>query len=433
MNTNSIIIKSAGGLVKKNYSMLGDKSIAHRAILLGALGSGEYKVKNFPNNKDCSTTLNCMMQLGVDIKKIGNTLYISSPGYSNFNKKIYSLNGENSGTTVRLISGILAALGIETKIIGDESLSGRPMGRIVEPLELMGGKIKMEDNHLPLYFHNNSGMHGINYHMKVASAQVKSCILMAGFLSKGVTKVIENMYTRDHTERMFKFLGADIKIIDKEIVIRNSKLQCKDIFIPGDISSAAYLIACCILGTGCTITITDVLLNERRRKYIDILKSMGAKIKYNTTKILNEEKVGDIVVCSGILKGTSIDKNIIPYIIDEIPILSLLAAFAKGVTIFKGVEELKYKESNRIEAIIYNLNNMGVKTKFDGEDLIIYGEKKYIDKNIYIKTFNDHRIALTFLCAAVRSKETVFIDNWACTDISFPNAINYFKDFIRII
>lgn len=429
----SIKIYGGKSKIKKTISLPGDKSIAHRALIIGSLPKGKYKIENFPNSLDCLSTLECMKKIGIMAKKNSDKIYISSPGYENFTKEIEQINAMNSGTTARLVSGLLSGNGIKCTLIGDASLSNRPMERIITPLTLMGAKLEHINNKLPLKFHIGEKLNGIKYELPVASAQVKSCILIAGFLAKGKTEIIEKTETRDHTERMFKYLGADIQISENKITIESSTINCKDIFIPGDISSAAFLIACVLLGSECEVMVVDVLLNKNRRQYLEILKLMGADIEITNQGKVNEEEIGCIVARSSNLRGINLNREVIPSIIDEIPVIALLAAFSEGQTVIEGIEELKHKESDRALAIVHNLKILGVDCEVKNNTLIINGENKYIDKNVEINSFNDHRIVLAFLCSGMRNKGYVTIDNWECTEISFPNSINYFKEFLNII
>ena len=280
----------------------GDKSIAHRALIIGSIPKGNYKVYNFPLGEDCLSTVQCMQALGVTITLHENELSVISPGYKNFNDKVEVLNVNNSGTSARLLSGLLSGCNIETTLIGDSSLGNRPMKRVVEPLKLMGANICCENNKLPLKFEKNSGLTGIRYELPVPSAQVKSCILIGGYLSNGKTKVIENVPTRDHTENMFKYLGCHIEKEKNTIAIKNSPMTSKDIFVPGDPSSAAFLIGAALLGKDSSIKIEDVLLNSGRIKYIEILKKIGGKITINNKGYVNNEPIGDIIVYSSNLK-----------------------------------------------------------------------------------------------------------------------------------
>jgi 3-phosphoshikimate 1-carboxyvinyltransferase len=429
----SIKIDGGKSKVKKIISLPGDKSIAHRSLIIGSLPKGEYKIKNFPNSLDCLATLECMKKIGIVAKKNSDEIYISSPGYENFIKDIDEIDARNSGTTARLVSGLLSGNLIKCTLKGDSSLSNRPMERVITPLTLMGAKLEHSNNKLPLKFCTREKLNGIKYELPVASAQVKSCILIAGFLAKGKTEIIEKIQTRDHTERMFKYLGAKIQISKNKIVIENSPISCKDIFIPGDVSSAAFIIACVLLGSECEVTIMDVLLNRNRMQYLEILKLMGADIEITYKGKINEEEIGDIIARSSNLKGINITSEAIPAIIDEIPVIALLAAFSAGQTIIEGIEELKHKESDRVLAIVHNLKKLDVDCEVKNNTLIINGEARFIDKNVEINSFNDHRIALAFLCSAMRNKRLVNIDNWECTEISFPGSINYFKEFLNII
>lgn len=424
-----LIINNTKKNVKEGFSLPGDKSISHRSLIIGSLPKGKYKVENFSEGLDCLATLDCIRKLGVTAKLEGSTVIVESPGYKDFNKNPGILDAKNSGTTVRLMSGLLAGSGIKATFVGDESLSKRPMKRIIEPLERMGAKINSSKGLLPLEFISNDKLKGINYDMPVASAQVKSCLLIAGFLSEGETIISETEETRDHTERMFKYINADLEKEYKSIKIKSSELVSRNIYVPGDISTAAFLIGTAVLSDNSEVTIENVLLNPGRKKYIDVLKEMGANIEVKIKDKVNEEEIGNVTVKSSKLKGIKISREQIPSIIDEIPILSVISSFAEGTTIFEGVEELKYKESNRIEAVMNNLAAFGFKSSFIDNNLIIYGDNNYIDSEITINPQKDHRIALSFLAMAVRNKGKTYIENFECTKISFPEALEYFKHF----
>ncbi|EJO5346613.1 3-phosphoshikimate 1-carboxyvinyltransferase [Clostridium botulinum] len=435
----NLLVKGLEKKIKGEYEIIGDKSIGHRSLIIGALPKGEYKVYNFPKNLDCMGTLDSMRKLGVDIEDKGNIIKVKSPGYENYNKNPEVLQAKNSGTTVRLISGILSGIKAETEFVGDESLSNRPMKRIIKPLEKMGAKIESKDTKLPLKFLKHKGLKGIKYNMEVASAQVKSCLLLAGLMAEGKTTVVENKATRDHTETMLKYLNASIKVstvdsnennknvFKKQITIEKSKLNSKDIYVPGDISSAAFLIAAALLIKDSNICVKNVLLNKGRTQYIKILKNMGANINIEKCKVLNGEPVGNIYVKESSLKGITVEKYNIPNIIDEIPVLSIVAAFSQGKTIFKSVEELRFKESDRVNAIIQNLKRAGIKAKYQNGDLIVEGNNTYIDKYLEIESFKDHRIALAFLVLALKNKKYTLIKDYECTEISFPNSLSFFK------
>lgn len=424
-----LIVKEVRDNVKQSFNLPGDKSIAHRSLIIGSLAKGRYKIENFPRGLDCLATLDCVRKLGVSAEMKENIIFVDSPGYESFNKYPGILDAKNSGTTVRLMSGVLAGCGIKTSFIGDESLSKRPMKRIIKPLEKMGAKIKSSEGLLPLKFEENSKLKAINYQMPVASAQVKSCLLIAGFLGEGETIIKEQSPTRDHSERMFKYINASINKEDNIIKIKNSELKCKDIYVPGDVSTAAFLIGTAIISNNCELVLENVLLNPGRKNYIDILKDMGASIEVYIKEKVNEEEIGTVKVKSSNIHGITISSERIPNIIDEIPILSVISAFAKGTTVFEEVDELKYKESNRIEAIIDNLKAFGVKSQYINSSLIIYGDNDYIDAEVTVNPKKDHRIALSFLAMAAKNKGKTHIENFECTEISFPKAIDYFKCF----
>ena len=424
-----LLVSGVKSGVRQRFELPGDKSIAHRALIIGALPKGKYKIHNFPKNLDCLATLDSMNKLGVKAEVKEDIVFVESPGYSNFNKNPGVLDAKNSGTTVRLMSGLLAGCGIKNSFIGDESLSKRPMKRIIKPLEEMGAIIKSNSELLPLEFESENKLKSIDYKMPVASAQVKSCVLIAGFLGEGETSVEEIIPTRDHTERLFKHINASISKENNIIKIKNSKIESKDIYVPGDVSTAAFLIGTAMLSDDCEVVLDNVLLNEGRRSYIDVLKNMGANIEVSVKEKRNEEEIGTIKVKSSELNGVVIEKDKIPGIIDEIPLLSILGAFAKGKTVFKGVEELKYKESNRIKAVIDNLQVCGIKSEYVDDNLVIYGGNSYLNKDITINSFKDHRIALSFLAMAVRNNGKTCIEDFQCTAISFPKAIEYFDFF----
>ena len=419
--------------VKEQFQMPGDKSVTHRALIIGALAKGEYQIKNFPNNLDCIATAKAMENLGVNIVYNHSTLIIKSPGYENFNKNPSPINCMNSGTTIRLISGLLAGCGINAVIYGDDSLSKRPMDRIVDPLLQMGADISCENGTLPIKCSSCTKLNGINYFMPVSSAQVKSCILIAGYLGNGQTTVHEKDETRDHTEITFKYMGVPVYTYKNSITIRNHPIKSRNFIIPGDISSAAYLIAAAILMENTHVKFNSILLNDRRIEFLKVLKEMGADIKWNVEDMKCGEKTGSIEVSSSKLNGINISKHRIPNIIDEIPVLSVLAAFSSGTTVFESVDELKYKESNRLNAILENFKSCDIKCKYNHNNLYISGEDRYFNKNIIINSFNDHRIAMSFLALSSRNKGKTTIKDYQCVDISFPNSLNYFSSFFSII
>jgi 3-phosphoshikimate 1-carboxyvinyltransferase len=431
------IIKGCNSDCNVEITLPGDKSIAHRSLIIGAIPKGSYIVENYPMGEDCLATIGVMKKIGVSIVSHENKLMVNSPGANKFNREVTELDCMNSGTTARLISGLICGTNIKATLIGDESLSKRPMKRIIEPLKQMGGKIIHDDGTLPLTFIENSGLNSIVYELPIPSAQVKSAILIAGFFAKGVTKIINPIPTRDHTERLFSFLGGKISSTRDEITIESSNLKSKDIFVPGDSSSSCFLVACALLGSNIKLMIKDMLLNEGRIEYLRVLKDMGGKIQIITKANKNNELIGDIVVESSNLKGIKVRKEFAPRIIDEIPALSVVAAFSEGETIFEGVEELRVKECDRIDAIVKNFEKIGVKALYNDNTLFIKGKGMakldLYNDYIEINTFNDHRIAMAFSLVAMREKSKIIIDNWDCTEISFPKAKEYFSKFINFL
>jgi 3-phosphoshikimate 1-carboxyvinyltransferase len=427
-----IKLKKKDREINKVFNLIGDKSIAHRSLIIGALGKGEYTIKNFPNNLDCLSTLKCMERLGVKAKIQNGNVIINSPGFENFNKNAGILDAGNSGTTARLLSGLLAGCRLKGTIDGDKSLRRRPMDRILVPLSQMGAEINTNNNLLPLSFISSKKLIGIEYNMPIASAQVKSSLLIAGFLSEGKTTIIEKQCTRDHTERMFKALGCNIEVNSLRISISNSNITVKDMVIPGDISSAAFVIGCALMHEDCNIKIENVLLNERRKKYLDILIKMNANIEYKVIKTENYEEVGYVIAKSSSLKGITIEEDEIPNIIDEIPILAVLSCFAEGRTIFNGISELKFKESNRIKAIVDNLHECGVDVNYTDDYMEITGNKECLNKDICINPYNDHRIAMAFTALGCKNYKSTIINNWECTHISFPDFMSVLSEFFNV-
>lgn len=428
------ILGAKGKIHKEIKNLPGDKSIAHRSLIIGCIPKGTYNIYNFPKGEDCVVTLKNIEKLGVEITYEGeDKLRVISPGIEEFKKDVGILSCDNSGTTVRLLLGLLCSANIKAILIGDESLSKRPMKRILEPLQLMGGNFECVEGKLPINTTKLSILESIEYSMTVPSAQVKSALLIAALVAKKGIVVNEILSTRDHTEIMMKYLGANIQCKEKSIRLEKSKLCSKDIFIPGDISSAAFIVGLCLLAKESSITLKDVLLNPSRRKFIDILKDMGANISIDIKETRNGELVGNIKAKSSSLKGIEIEASYTPSIIDEIPLLSVLAAFSEGTTIIRSVDELKVKESNRVAGIIDNLNNCGIESYYENGDLFIKGKNSYISKDISIESQKDHRIAMAFAVLSIRNLKSTNINNWEYTNISFPNSIKFFSEFLNIV
>ena len=401
----------------------GDKSISHRSIMLGAIAKGETKVSNILFSEDTLRTIGCFKAMGVEIEVVEEEkgIIIQGVGLYGLKKPNKPLDCQNSGTTMRLMSGLLLGQQFSSTVYGDDSLNNRPMDRIINPLRLMGGNISgKEDNLPPLNINPTKELHGINYTLPVASAQVKSSILLASLYSNGVTNIKEEKITRDHTERMLDYFGANIEYTSMDICLKDkSELTGKDIFVPGDISSAAFFMVAASILEGSSIVIKDVGLNPSRTGIIKVLESMGASIEILNKRILNNEEFGDIKVVYKALRGINLEGAIIGTLIDEIPIIAVAAAFANGKTIIRNAEELKHKETDRIKAIAMELKKMDCNIEELEDGLIIYGDQKL--KGSILNSHNDHRIAMALTIAALNSSGKSKIENPNCVNISYPN------------
>lgn len=398
----------------------GDKSISHRTVMLGALSKGTTEVHNFLQGADCLSTINCFKKMGINIEFNKDFLTIKGNGLYGLSKPASVLDVGNSGTTTRIMSGILAAQSFETTLNGDESIQRRPMGRIIEPLSQMGAAIESIRNNgcAPLLI-KGSRLHGIHYISKVASAQVKSAVLLAGLYADGETSVTEPYISRNHTEIMLNYFGGNVKTIETTATVTpNSTLIGQKVTIPGDISSAAYFIAAGLMVPNSEILIKNVGINPTRAGIIRVCKQMGADISLLNESNANGELTADIFVKSSELNGIEIKGEVIPTLIDELPIISVLACFAKGRTIIKDAAELKVKESNRIDVCVNNLKSMGADVTATDDGMIINGGNELHGAVIDSKL--DHRIAMSFAIAALMAKGTTSITNAECVNISYP-------------
>lgn len=414
----------------------GDKSIAHRAIILSSLSCGKTTIENFPANKDCLVTIAAFQKLGVKITRKDNKVMVSGRGLRGLIKPSGHLFLGDSGTTFRLLLGVLAGQSFKSKLSAGKFLSRRPMLRVNAPLRSMGADIKARSlgaEEYPPVTIQGSRLGPINYRMPVASAQVKSAILLAALYVDGISRVIEPIATRDHTERMLKSFGADIKADRRKpntITIKGNKelVSPKKIYIPADISSASFFIVAALILPHSKICIRKVSLNPTRMGAIRVLKRMGADIQVCRSEAAGFEPMGDIIVKSSKLKGTLIKKEEIPSLIDELPILMVAACFAKGLSALQGVDELRVKEADRIKSMTENLSQMGAKIENlkagKMENIIIEGEKPLKGKRV--KSFGDHRTAMSmFVAGSVAGGETV-IDDVSCIAKSFPGFIKAF-------
>ncbi len=416
--------------LKGTIKVPADKSIAHRAAMLASLAKQKVLIKNFSSGADCKSTLSVLEKLGVNIEFLSeNELIIHNK--EGFKEPKETLYAGNSGTTIRLMSGILAGSDFTSIITGDESLQKRPMGRVINPLKQMGADITAQDNNTkaPITIRGTS-LKGIIYNSQIASAQVKSCILLAGLNAEGVTVVREPFKSRDHTERMLSYLEADIEVEDTKVKVKKSNPEAKPLSIPGDISSAAFFIVAASIIPGSEIIITDTGLNPTRTGIIDVMRQMGADITVLNQRTECNEEVGDIKVKYSELKGITIGREMIPRIIDELPVIAVAATQAKGTTIVKEAEELRHKESDRIKAICLELKKLGADIEEAVDGFVIYGKTK-LRGNCELETYHDHRIAMSGYVAGLASLRPVRINEFQWVNISFPEFTQMFESLYQ--
>ena len=401
----------------------GDKSISHRAVMLGSIAKGKTVIRGFLNGEDCLSTISCFRKMGIQIDVDETNITVWGKGLKGLSPPKTVLDVGNSGTTIRLMSGILSAQNFCSVVNGDSSIQKRPMDRVVNPLKQMGadihGKINNSNIFAPLTI-KPAYLNSIEYTLPVASAQVKSSILLASLYAKGDTVIIEPEKTRDHTEIMLNYFGANIKKEGNKIISApTNELIGKEIHVPGDISSAAYFIVATTICKNSSITIKNVGVNETRIGIINVLRKMGADIVFTKEKTTCTENTADVIVRSSNLNGIIIEGDIIPTLIDEIPIIAVAACFAKGRTIIKDAQELKVKESNRIKTVVTELKNIGADIEETDDGMIISGIGNL--KGGFCQSHNDHRIAMSLAIAGLITENETVIKNAECVDISFPN------------
>ncbi|OGX15429.1 MAG: 3-phosphoshikimate 1-carboxyvinyltransferase [Omnitrophica WOR_2 bacterium RBG_13_41_10] len=433
--------------LKGEVRLLGDKSIAHRAVILSAITPDKTVIKNFPNNQDCFFTIEAFKKLGIKIiplNKSGSAIAVFGKGLWGLKKSRSPIFLGESGTTFRLLVGLLAAQGFSSCLTADESLSRRPMLRVIRPLRMMGAKIKAKgkrqkakvEEYPPVKI-EGAALKGITYRMPVASAQVKSAILLAGLYAQGSTQIIEPVKTRDHSERMLKLFKAGLKLHQNKIVIKGNRelVSPKMIYIPADISSASFFVVLATLLPDSRLLIKDVSLNPSRLGLIKALKRMGAQIQVasRTSHIAGSEPIGDIIIKSSKLKGITVKKQEIPALIDELPILMVAASLACGRSLFKGIEELRAKETDRIRSMSQNLKAMGARISIlrrsTRESMEIKGVPSL--SGAKVKSFGDHRTAMSMVIAGLLAQSPTFIDDLNCINKSFPDFLALLKKLVR--
>ncbi len=409
----------------------GDKSISHRSIIFASLAKGTTKIENFLAGEDCLLTIEAFRKLGVSIKQKDTSVTITSDGHESFREPNVPIYLGNSGTGARLLIGLFAGLPIYTVLYGDQYLSERPMDRVVEPLRQMGASITGRDNgnKLPIAIDGRK-LNGIEYSLPVKSAQVKSAVLLGGLFASGETTVHEQTTTRDHTEKMMEACGVSIDGQGTTTTLSASTIHCMNsIHIPGDISSAAFFLAAVAIVPNSRMILTSVGLNETRTGMIDVLTQMGANIKVTKTSKDQAEPYGDIEIAYTSLVGTTIEGDLIPRLIDEIPIIALIATQAKGKTIIRHAEELRVKETDRIQAVVEVLQTFGAHVEETVDGMIIEGRTTLQGGNV--SAYGDHRMAMMSTIASFITKDPVTIDDVSSIDISFPTFFEQLEQLVH--
>ena len=397
----------------------GDKSISHRALMLGSIAQGRTEVSGILVGEDCLRTLQAMQSMGVSIERCGETeMTIDGVGLHGLAAPASSLDLGNSGTAMRLMTGLLSGQTFDSVLTGDESLSSRPMGRVIRPLEQMGAQIESCDGKPPLRVAGGRVLKCIDYEMPVASAQVKSCVLLAGLYASGTTRVTEPATTRDHTERMLRAMGCGLTTKGRQIsVMGGSELRACNIAVPADLSSAAFVILAALLAESADILIPDVGINPTRTGVLDILWDMGADIVLENSRMLGDEPVADLRVRSSDLKGGAVDPKRVSLAIDEFPVLFVAAAAAQGQSEFTGIGELRVKESDRISAMARGMRKLGIEVEESPDGAVIQGGRF---AGGTVESFGDHRVAMSLAVAGTIASEPVTVRDVDAVDTSFP-------------
>lgn len=398
-----------------------DKSISHRSVILSALAQGQSRVKNFLVAEDTLSSCHCLRMMGVNIKQQGSEVVLDSPGLEGLIEPHAILDCGNSGTTMRLMSGLLAGRSFFAVLSGDASLNKRPMHRVIEPLSSMGARFMARSHNYPPLAVQGGPLKGIEYHMPVASAQVKSALLLAGLQAADTTTIIEPVTSRDHTERMLMAMGADLTVKDQSISVKpGRKLYPQDWEVPGDISSAAFLLTAGSIVTGSELLLPRVGINQTRSGILDVLRMMGADITLNNQQTVAGEPIADIMVRSSELRAVEIGGEMIPRLIDELPVLAVAMTAARGTSIVRDAAELRVKETDRIAVICSELGRMGAAIEATADGFIVQGQKSPLH-GAAVDSHGDHRIAMSLAIAAVLADGTTVINNSEAVNVSFPD------------
>ena len=412
-------IKPAKGLTG-TVQFPGDKSISHRYALLGAIAEGVSEIHFFSSSADCQSTLSCLKQLGVKIARKDNAVTIQGAGIGGLRPPAQPLNAGNSGSTMRMLAGILAGQQFRSAIVGDASLSRRPMKRVADPLTRMGARINLREGGLPPLEIDGGALKPIRYEMPVASAQVKSAVLLAGLFAEGETQVVENVQTRDHTEIALEQMGADIGRHQRTIAVRGrAHLEGKKLYVPGDFSSAAFFIVAGLVTPHSNLMLHSVGLNPTRTGILDVLIPMGGRVTVVNLEMMNGELIGNLHVEAGGLRGGEIPESAVPGLIDELPVLAVLGTQTEQGLWFRGAGELRVKESDRLAAVAENLRRMGAEVEEFPDGLRVAGRQRL--RGAEVDPRDDHRIAMAFAVAGLVAQGDTEIKNSRCVDISFPD------------
>lgn len=429
MNTNLVYTVLPTDTLQGRIVCPGDKSISHRSAILSAMATGTSELQHFLDSADCLATLTVLKQLGVTIvgPDANNTVRITGVGLKGLQKSDRVLDCGNSGTALRLLLGVLAAQPFESVLTGDVSLCKRPMGRVIEPLRSMGAQLKTDTSALTAPIHilpASQPLHGIDYTVPMASAQVQSCLLLAGLYAKGTTRVCVPAVVRDHSVHLLKAFGAPVQQADLSVSVSSiSALSAQSIRMPGDISAAAFFMVGAAIAQNADITLTDIGLNPTRTGVLTLLQRMGACIEIDNVRISAGEKIGDVRVKHSTLTGIHISAMDVPLAIDELPVLLLAASCAQGVTVLQGAQELRVKESDRLAAMAEGLATLGVELALQDDGMIISGMGQGRFQGGVINSYTDHRIAMTFAMAALRSEKPIIIQDCDNVATSFPNFV----------
>ena len=414
-----MIIQKHGPL-RGELAVPGDKSISHRSVMFGALSEGITEAENFLTGADCLSTISCFRQMGISVEQNGTSVVVHGKGLHGLTRPSGIIDAGNSGTTVRLLSGILAGQPFDSMITGDASIQKRPMKRVMTPLSQMGASITSvhENGCAPLQI-KGSPLHGIHYLSPVASAQVKSCVLLAGLYADTPTSVTEPAISRNHSELMLRYFGADIQCEGTtSTVLPDPRLVGQKVNVPGDISSAAYFIAAALLVPGSEVLLKNVGINPTRDGMLRVVRAMGGDVTLVNENTDGAEPCADLLIRSSSLHATTIEGELIPTLIDELPVIAVLAAFAEGTTVIKDAAELKVKESDRIAVMTENLKRMGADVEPTDDGMIIHGGRPL--HGATINPYLDHRIAMSFAVAALAADGETKIQDADCVKISYP-------------